>query len=528
MARPPASDASFQNDVLAMNELSEHAPTLTASVVRAGTWSLGGQVATLVASLIATPFVIRALGTEGYGALAFLQLALSYLVVSDLGMGAAATRFASLAHARPGRSDEARIVWTSMALAIGPAVILAVLLASAAAPIAESLRGPAQLRDDVAVALRLAAVVLVARAAANVLSAPQLARLRLDVNALVTSSTGVAQIALVPIALLFAPSVATALAVMAAVSIVAIGLHATASWRIAPASMRIAFEPALLGPLASYGAATMGMILVGVALAHSEKLILAQLAGIAALAYLSIAYTIARVTALLPGALTQALLPAFVRLHTTGDVEAVRALYGRAARYLFVLLAPAALALSVVGGPFLRLWAGPEFERESFVPLCILAAAAVVDGVSYVPRAYLSAIGQPQRILRYQLLSLPVYLALAVALVIPLAAVGAAIAWSLRAAAEAALLARAVARLFREAGVPVRMRLRAVVAASLALALPAGLAALAGSDRTTVALFALVGFAAYAAVVSRTLVDLAEARRLLQLLHSPTVDRRSP
>lgn len=524
--RPLVGDSRSPGEVLTANELDEPAAPLTARVVRAGAWSLGSQVATLAASLVATPFVIRALGTEGYGAFAFLQLMLSYLAISELGMGGAASRFASSARASSSPRTESNIVFTSLAIAIGPALLMAALIVIASEPIALSLLGSGELRDDVATALRLAAVILTARAVANVLSAPQFARLRLDVNALVAGGTSVAQIALVPIALVFIPSVSTAIAVMAAVSLVAVVLHAVASWRIAPASMRIGFDAQMVRPLAGYGAATGGMILVGVALAHSEKLILAQLAGVAALAYLSIAYTIARLTAILPGALAPALLPAFARLHASGEIEAARALYGRAARYLFVLLAPGALILCVVGAPFLRVWAGPEFERESFVPLCILAGAAVIDGLSYVPRVYLSAIGRPQRILRYQLVSLPFYILLAIALVIPFAAVGAAIAWSLRATAEAGLLARAVARLGPSEAVPVRIRWAAVLASMGALVLPSGAAALLGAGLTTVALLAVLGGAAYAVIVSRTLIDLAEARRLLDLLRSPILDRR--
>ncbi len=62
--------------------------------------SVIGQAASLGAALIATPFVLRLLGPAQYGFLALMTLLLTYLVLADLGMGMASTRFAADALAR--------------------------------------------------------------------------------------------------------------------------------------------------------------------------------------------------------------------------------------------------------------------------------------------------------------------------------------------------------------------------------------------------------------------------------------------
>src|SRR5574341_1397091 len=65
---------------------------MTTRVVRGGLWSLGGQGMTILASVIATPFIIRLLGSESYGVLSLINIVMGYLTFSDVGMGQASTR----------------------------------------------------------------------------------------------------------------------------------------------------------------------------------------------------------------------------------------------------------------------------------------------------------------------------------------------------------------------------------------------------------------------------------------------------
>src|SRR5689334_9184879 len=48
-------------------------PGLIAKIARGSLWNLSGQLITLLASVLATPIVIRLLGTEAYGVLALVN-----------------------------------------------------------------------------------------------------------------------------------------------------------------------------------------------------------------------------------------------------------------------------------------------------------------------------------------------------------------------------------------------------------------------------------------------------------------------
>src|SRR5450755_1947930 len=90
---------------------------LTSRVVHGSFLNLGGQGVTMLATLVATPFVIRLLGAPGYGVLALVHVLLGYLSVADMGMGTASTRFGSAAHARGDDEGEAAAIWSSLAIA---------------------------------------------------------------------------------------------------------------------------------------------------------------------------------------------------------------------------------------------------------------------------------------------------------------------------------------------------------------------------------------------------------------------------
>src|SRR5262252_5549170 len=80
---------------------------MTTRVVRGSLWTLSGQGVTILASLIATPFVIRLLGTELFGVLSLINVLIGYISFADLGMTTASTRFAGQAFARNDERGEA-------------------------------------------------------------------------------------------------------------------------------------------------------------------------------------------------------------------------------------------------------------------------------------------------------------------------------------------------------------------------------------------------------------------------------------
>ena len=417
---------------------------MTLKVARGSLWSLGGQGVTLLASLVTTPVVIRCLGAEAYGVLALIGVVLAYVAFSDLGMSTASTRFAAQSHARGDEKGEVAVVWTALMVISGPLLLIGVGLVLMAPTLVVSILAiPSYLHQDSIVAFRLAAVAFVARSLAGILNTPQLVRLRLKVYNLINTGGSAGQMFLITVALLLGGGLVSAVAAMAVVSLVTAGFHAFYSNRCLQWAAEPRIERDLVRPLLRFGMSVLFIIFAGTLLFHIEKPLLASLSSVRELAYYAVAFTVARVLALVPGALNQSLLPAMSRLLTMPSRQPLEELFFRSIRGIVLWNLPITVLLWVLAGPFLKVWAGEEFVRGSLLPLHILLVGALFDGVSYVPRAFLEAVGKPQLIARCQLMELLPYLVAAYYSIRFFGAAGAATVWSLRAIIEGCLVFRA-------------------------------------------------------------------------------------
>jgi O-antigen/teichoic acid export membrane protein len=212
----------------------------------------------------------------------------------------------------------------------------------------------------------------------------------------------------------------------------------------------------------------------GLVLEHAEKLFLTRFVSVTTLAYYAIAFTLAGSLALVPGAMRQSLFPAFSRLQAESDRDSLKRLYVRVLRGTLLWIAPAAFVLCALAKPFLTLWVGPEFGRESSLPFYILVGGLMFNAMAFVPHALLIGLGRSDLIARIHLAEVLPYLLCAGALTYWLGAPGAALAWSLRVVADALLLFISARRI---AGIefstfPIKQRGYALAVAALLLPVP--------------------------------------------------------
>ncbi|HKP71999.1 MAG TPA: oligosaccharide flippase family protein, partial [Pyrinomonadaceae bacterium] len=314
---PPEPDAARLDEV----PTGPPAVGMTTRVVRGSLWALGGGGVTLAASVVSTPFVIRLLGAEAYGALALVNVVIGYMAFADVGMGMASTRFGAGAHARgrgetDGDEGEAAVVWTALWLAALTSAVAVVIVFFAAAPLVERVfRLPASLQHPAVVSLRLAAAGFFLRSLAGVLNTPQLVRLRLDLSAYINAGVALAQSLLVPAVLFLGGGLVGAVAVMAGAAATTALANALVGARLLPRlRARPRFDPLLARQLARFGAPVVLSTVAALVLTHAEKLFLTRFASVKALAHYSVAYTLASLLLLVPTALNQTLLPAFSQL----------------------------------------------------------------------------------------------------------------------------------------------------------------------------------------------------------------------
>ncbi len=177
----------------------------TTSVVRGSVWSLGGQGVMLLASLVATPFLLRILGPEANGAWLLIMAIMGTLGFADAGMGTASTRFCADAFARGDARRERAVVWTSLALAAIPASIFVGGTVIAAPFLVTQFFGnlSPELQNPTILALRIAALGFGVRMGTHIFNSPLLARLRLDWNTLLIGGFTLLQVVVLPLVMKF-------------------------------------------------------------------------------------------------------------------------------------------------------------------------------------------------------------------------------------------------------------------------------------------------------------------------------------
>lgn len=413
---------------------------MTAKVVKGSIWTLMGSVIPLTVSFLATPFVIRFLGSEAYGVLLLVGLIPTYFAFGDFGMALASTKFASEAYGRGDPDEERRVVWTAAVVATLSSLVIALPILLLSQSIVVGLNVPEQLTGVATTALRICVIAFVIGVVGMVLNSPMLARLRMDLN---TVSQAVPKIMLAvatPIVLYLGGGIVGAVSTSLVVTVLSVAAVLFFSARLLPELLKPTFDGGLVRPLVKFGGAMLIAMIAAMLLVNLEKLFLTKMVSVQALAYYSVAFTFANMATLFSSAMSQSLLPAFARLQTTESQGQFGALFGRAIRLNLLWLIPALLTMLAAAKPFFTLWAGEEFGRESTLPFCILLIGLFFNVLAYVPHATITAAGHTHIFAKLYWMELVIYAVVAYMLIARFGILGAAAAWSLRSGLDALVI----------------------------------------------------------------------------------------
>jgi O-antigen/teichoic acid export membrane protein len=412
---------------------------MTARVLKGSVWSLIGQIAPMTVSLLTTPFIIRMLGAEAFGVYVLAGLIPAYLLFADLGMGLASTKFGSEKYAAGDASGEARVVWTASAIAAAASLPIAVLIVVLADQLAEWLNVPESIRPQAAVAFRFAAVSFVFALLGNIVNTPQLARLRMDLNTLVSSLTRIAGLIAAPLIIYFGGGIAGAVFGLMAASVLAFAGHFSVSSRLNAHLIKPQIDRGSVNTLVKFGAGLALSSIAAVLLTNLEKLILTTQTSVEQLAYYSVAFTLSNAATLFGLSMSQSIIPAFSQLLAPERSGQLKALYSRVLKVSVFGLLPLIAVLFVIARTFFTVWAGPDFGRESTVPFYLLLCGLVFNLNAFVPSALILSSGRSDLFAKFYWIELAPYIIATAVLTSLYGAVGAALAWSARTIIDAFL-----------------------------------------------------------------------------------------
>src|ERR1700704_300382 len=87
-------------------------------IARNSIFNLLGQILPMLVGVLTIPYIIRGLGTDGYGILSIAWMVLGYFSIFDLGLSRATVKFVA-EHLSPDKIHKVpELVWTSLGLLI--------------------------------------------------------------------------------------------------------------------------------------------------------------------------------------------------------------------------------------------------------------------------------------------------------------------------------------------------------------------------------------------------------------------------
>ncbi|WP_168708875.1 flippase [Metallibacterium scheffleri] len=403
-------------------------------------WNVGGQLVSLGVGLVALPILLHALGAARLGVFTLALGLIGFSGLFDLGLSRALTQTvsSSLGQGRS-RAQVAALVWRVIGLLAGFGVLWLVALWWAAPFLVDrlfSLSG--EMARETLFGLRALALsipfALAATGAMGTLEGLQQFRLL----SLWRMPMSLLQFGLPVIVALIRPDIGWVIAALAATRVAWMALWLTQLQRLLPREPGVTSSRADLRHALHFGGWLSVSNLIGPLMVYADRFYLASLFPPATVAYYTVPFDTAFRATSLPQTAMNALFPALAE--TQSRPEASTRLLALAIRAVVVLVLPAVLVVAVFAHPLLALWLNASFAGPAAPVLQLLLIGIFLNSAAHLPYALLQAYGRSDLTAKLHLLELPVFAVLLVAGVHWFGITGAALAWTLRVALDAALL----------------------------------------------------------------------------------------
>ncbi len=422
--------------------------------------NLGGQLLPMVVALVAMPVLVRHAGADRLGFLGLAWALIGYFALFDLGLSRVVTRRVAMADGIGTLLGEIRIL-KRLCLQLFVAVAVLSTLLALAVP-ASAIVGKAADPAIVAEA-RLALLILWATLPLTVVTGllrgaleglQQFGRANL-LRAFFGAWSFAAPLAMLSYSNALGP-LTLAIAVGRALSLVAHAwlafeaLHARQSDHVAAAGPSAAPPPSepRIGTLFREGGWLTVSNIVGPMMVTFDRFAIAAIVSLAAASYYFVPQEVSLRMLVIPSAIATTIFPMLARADRGRDAH--RRITQGALLAVAATCLPLCAVIGALAEPLLSAWMGRSFAEASAQVAACLAVGLFANCCAQVPFAWIQAAGRSDVTGKLHLVQLPVYAVLLLVLTLHFGIVGAAIAWSVRAVADAALLYLAAASLFSD------------------------------------------------------------------------------
>jgi O-antigen/teichoic acid export membrane protein len=462
--------------------------------------NLAGQFLPLLIALAALPPLMHGLGNERFGVLGVSWMLLAYF--AEFGFGRSSTRFVAEILGGGDRGRLRSVVWGTAAMQAVFGVLAGALLFLGAEPLARLFGIASALAPQAVTAFRVIALslplVLAAAAFRGVLEGAQ----RFDlVNAVRVPA--ISTLFLLPLLGLWLgwdlPGMMALILTSRVLLLVATFVLAA---REIPELRRFEIRRQELGSVAAFGGWLTVSGTISPVLVYGDRFMLGAIAGMGAVGAYTAPFELVTRLWLIPAGLVATLFPAFSTLAGRRDAAALVSLVWRALQLLLLVLTVPVVIFIALSGDILLLWLGGDAALHGRVAMQLLAVGVFANSLALVPSALLQGSGRADITARLHVIELPIHLLVSWIMIVQFGIAGAAVAWTLRAVLDAALLFHVSARLGLLCGSAVRSAVARLGVWSAVFCL-GGFAAGSLADNSMRAFLTLLMVLAFALVVWR-------------------------
>ena len=367
------------------------------SIGRNALFNFAGGALPAIVSLATIPLIVHGLGDEAYGLFALIVAIVGYFSLIDVNVTAGSTKYvSSYAATTDQRGIDQTVTFGLSAYAVIGVIGAVCIFFAAPFLVRRVFSVPAHLIDTGELSLRIAAFgFLFGQLQAYLNSIPQ-ALLRYDVSSRAEMTFG----ALVPLGTVALLQLGFGLPEIIAFRVLASAVNCIVLCllvlRLLPALRWSRPDRELTRSLMRFTGYSFLSRVAAVTYAHADKLIIGAVVGVRALAYYTVAATLANRVLGLTFRLSSVLFPSASALDARGETTRLRALYLKATRYVSFVNGSVLVLVAVFADAILHYWIGPEFARNGARILILIAVGQFVDSLTNIPSLVNDGLGHPQ------------------------------------------------------------------------------------------------------------------------------------
>ncbi len=341
----------------------------------------------MVVPFFLAPFVVRHLGTVGYGVWILAVSTVSYLNLLDLGLRSAVIRFVSKAQAKGAMAEATSAIHAALWFRLIIAGGVAVLSLALAAAVPHFFKIPADMMRAAQITTLLCALGVAVTLVSGVFGAVLAAINRFDLLSYVTMGQTLFRAAGVLLILRsgrgLVPLACWELTVLTVVA-VAITVLATVTFphsRVRPSRP----DMAVFRMIWSYSFTTFIFMVAVQIITNTDNLVVGAFLSVGAVTFYAIGGSLTNYAFQVSGALSSTFTPMASSLEASGKFEGLQKMLIRGTQATLALALPISIGLFFRGGTFIRLWMGPQYEVVSEHVLRILMLSlywSVADGTA--------------------------------------------------------------------------------------------------------------------------------------------------